>query len=276
MDGRANSTLKSNPDGRNNNFLPSPPRQRGGKWCEFFCPPHFEKLDVINRFGNILYGLNGSASALHLAPVASLTASLGTTLPFFGIVAGVIDLLNYAQQYGKDKYDNIEHFFPLRVTSSLFLTIMGIQEAAHFRTFAVGVPGCGLLFMAFAIKSFLDFSGALWDWSYWRKQLPASRGRNKYNTLSKNVRDAFYNMIIQPFIFTGWTLLATGHPLGWAFLAATALINCGYQVYSAYQDKMQSETGRDNTGRTERPNNGGSRLPAQGLMGNNRGGWKLL
>ncbi|MCC2667159.1 MAG: hypothetical protein K0S63_1075, partial [Gammaproteobacteria bacterium] len=71
--------IPSDPTRENEDF--SPPESNlptySGKWYGFFCAPNFEKLDVINRFGNILYGLNGSAATMHLSSAASLTASLG-------------------------------------------------------------------------------------------------------------------------------------------------------------------------------------------------------
>ncbi|MCE3237212.1 MAG: hypothetical protein K0R24_193 [Gammaproteobacteria bacterium] len=251
------------PDGGNEDFSLSEsnlPRY-SGKWYGFFCPPHFEKLDVINRFGNILYGLNGSAATMHLASAASLTASLGATLPFFGIVAGVIDLLNYGQQYWNDKYEGkgkvATSLFTLRTLSSLFLTGAGIKEAAHFHTFALGMPGCGLLFTAFLIKASLDFLWALSIYLYYKNLISQAKKNSdtdidipkwvdgKMNSESISIADAektasknFIELITKTLSLTGWIFLTAGHPLGWVFLAATAL-TCGYQIYSDCQGNKQ-------------------------------------
>jgi hypothetical protein len=241
--------------------------QPSSKWCRFFTP-NFAKLDVINALGNIVYGLNGSAAAGHLASAASFTASLGATFPFFGIAAGVIDLLNYGQQYWNGGYDNEygEHtkfgnfLFALRTLSSLFLTRVGIKEATHFHTFALGVPGCGLLFTAFAIKASLDVGWGLILLASYKNDISKAKQNQQTHLnllifengkwISKNMpiadaRKVFFqqcaDLLTKTLSLIGWICLAAGHPLGWVFLAATAL-PCGYQVYSACRgNKAQAE-----------------------------------
>jgi hypothetical protein len=211
--------------------------QPSRKWCGFFTP-NFASLDVINRLGNIVYGLNGCAAAGHLASAASLTASLGSTLPFFGIAVGIVDLLTECQHYYKGGYgDNTPLWkFALVMLPHLLLIGVGIQEATQFHTFALGVPGCGLLFTAFAIKAGLDFIGALGAWD-----------ESKQSNLSnKEISNRFNDILTTGVSLTGWIFLATGHPLGWAFLAFTAL-TYGYQVCTRQENKPKATTNTDDT-----------------------------
>ncbi|MCC2666229.1 MAG: hypothetical protein K0S63_145, partial [Gammaproteobacteria bacterium] len=170
-------------------------------------------------------------------------------------------LLNYGQQYWNDKYEGkgkvATSLFTLRTLSSLFLTGAGIKEAAHFHTFALGMPGCGLLFTAFLIKASLDFLWALSIYLYYKNLISQAKKNSdtdidipkwvdgKMNSESISIADAektasknFIELITKTLSLTGWIFLTAGHPLGWVFLAATAL-TCGYQIYSDCQGNKQ-------------------------------------
>jgi len=229
-------------------------------------------LGVPNHLSNIVLGIAGTAEWAMGGSVAAMAGHAMGFVPGIGFAVSVLDFgyaweqyhLKVVRGYGQKKFNDNGYYnktvlasigyigLLTRLGSSAFLGVTSLQEVYAL---VAGVPGCGLVPIAYAVKSGVDLLGAM-------TTIMLEALHDTSPAASERKTAAAANVGAKLLSFIGWTLLACGHPAGWVVLAATFAPQVVRLCYSMFKQKAGlSETGVDHgkgKGKGTNPDNGWS------------------